>query len=164
MAAFSLFPRSRFSSGPMQGPGCLLGRVRVRRDVRRRFGFSVPTAGPPATPAPEGRVVFPQRSPPPRPRAQDGGGREGAGRSAGPGRRAAGRRGPGGAALRSPPGPAVLWALRDGTPAAAMSGAAEARELEERLREAAALGDVREVRRLLGAGADINSRNEIDGW
>ncbi|XP_071672747.1 ankyrin repeat domain-containing protein 40-like isoform X2 [Patagioenas fasciata] len=45
-----------------------------------------------------------------------------------------------------------------------MSGGAEARELEERLREAAALGDVREVRRLLGAGADINSRNEIDGW
>ncbi|XP_074778236.1 ankyrin repeat domain-containing protein 40-like isoform X2 [Athene noctua] len=45
-----------------------------------------------------------------------------------------------------------------------MSGAAEARELEERLREAAALGDVEEVRRLLGAGADINSRNEIDGW
>ncbi|KAK2528530.1 ankyrin repeat domain-containing protein 40 [Columba guinea] len=44
-----------------------------------------------------------------------------------------------------------------------MSGAAEARDLEERLREAAALGDVREVRRLLGAGADINSRNEIDG-
>ncbi|XP_074016181.1 ankyrin repeat domain-containing protein 40-like isoform X2 [Numenius arquata] len=45
-----------------------------------------------------------------------------------------------------------------------MSGAAEARELEERLREAAALGDVEEVRRLLGQGADINSRNEINGW
>ncbi|XP_042658676.1 ankyrin repeat domain-containing protein 40-like [Tyto alba] len=45
-----------------------------------------------------------------------------------------------------------------------MSGAEEARELEERLREAAALGDVEEVRRLLGAGADINSRNEINGW
>ncbi|KAM9258270.1 ankyrin repeat domain-containing protein 40-like isoform 2-T3 [Cariama cristata] len=45
-----------------------------------------------------------------------------------------------------------------------MSSAAEARELEERLREAAALGDVEEVRRLLGAGADINSRNEINGW
>ncbi|RLV99311.1 hypothetical protein DV515_00009895 [Chloebia gouldiae] len=45
-----------------------------------------------------------------------------------------------------------------------MSGAAEARELQERLREAAALGDVAEVRRLLGAGADIDSRNEIDGW
>uniref|UniRef100_A0A8C5TV57 Ankyrin repeat domain-containing protein 40 n=1 Tax=Malurus cyaneus samueli TaxID=2593467 RepID=A0A8C5TV57_9PASS len=39
-----------------------------------------------------------------------------------------------------------------------------ARELEERLREAAALGDVAEVRRLLGAGADIDSRNEINGW
>ncbi|XP_041342627.1 ankyrin repeat domain-containing protein 40-like isoform X1 [Pyrgilauda ruficollis] len=45
-----------------------------------------------------------------------------------------------------------------------MSGAAEARELEERLREAAALGDVAEVRRLLGAGADIDARNEINGW
>ncbi|KAM4890020.1 ankyrin repeat domain-containing protein 40-like isoform 2-T2 [Sylvia borin] len=45
-----------------------------------------------------------------------------------------------------------------------MSGAAELRELEERLREAAALGDVAEVRRLLGAGADIDSRNEINGW
>ncbi|XP_074967582.1 ankyrin repeat domain-containing protein 40-like [Phalacrocorax aristotelis] len=45
-----------------------------------------------------------------------------------------------------------------------MSGAAEARELAERLREAAALGDAEEVRRLLGAGADINSRNEINGW
>lgn len=49
-------------------------------------------------------------------------------------------------------------------PDPAMSGAAEARELEERLREAAALGDVAEVRRLLGAGADIDSRNEINGW
>ncbi|XP_071620369.1 ankyrin repeat domain-containing protein 40-like isoform X2 [Heliangelus exortis] len=45
-----------------------------------------------------------------------------------------------------------------------MSGAGEARELEERLREAAALGDLEEVRRLLGEGADINSRNEINGW
>ncbi|XP_030362135.1 ankyrin repeat domain-containing protein 40-like isoform X1 [Strigops habroptila] len=45
-----------------------------------------------------------------------------------------------------------------------MSGAAEARELEERLREAAALGDAEEVRRLLREGADINSRNEINGW
>ncbi|OXB77008.1 UNVERIFIED_CONTAM: hypothetical protein H355_014830 [Colinus virginianus] len=43
-----------------------------------------------------------------------------------------------------------------------MSGGAE--ELQERLREAAALGDAEEVRRLLAAGADINSRNEIDGW
>ncbi|XP_065591717.1 ankyrin repeat domain-containing protein 40-like [Cyrtonyx montezumae] len=43
-----------------------------------------------------------------------------------------------------------------------MSGGAE--ELQERLREAAALGDAEEVRRLLAAGADVNSRNEIDGW
>ncbi|XP_021270925.1 ankyrin repeat domain-containing protein 40-like [Numida meleagris] len=40
----------------------------------------------------------------------------------------------------------------------------EAKELQERLREAAALGDAEEVRRLLAAGADVNSRNEIDGW
>lgn len=45
-------------------------------------------------------------------------------------------------------------------PAAGM----EAKELQERLREAAALGDAEEVRRLLAAGADVNSRNEIDGW
>lgn len=43
-----------------------------------------------------------------------------------------------------------------------MSGGTE--ELQERLREAAALGDAEEVRRLLAAGADVNSRNEIDGW
>ncbi|XP_015735800.1 ankyrin repeat domain-containing protein 40-like isoform X2 [Coturnix japonica] len=40
----------------------------------------------------------------------------------------------------------------------------ELQELQERLREAAALGDEEEVRRLLEAGADVNSRNEIDGW
>ncbi|XP_053939668.1 ankyrin repeat domain-containing protein 40 isoform X2 [Cuculus canorus] len=39
-----------------------------------------------------------------------------------------------------------------------------AAELGERLREAAALGDGREVRRLLREGAGINARNEIDGW
>lgn len=43
-----------------------------------------------------------------------------------------------------------------------MSGGPE--ELQERLREAAALGDAEEVQRLLAAGADVNSRNEIDGW
>ncbi|XP_075759906.1 ankyrin repeat domain-containing protein 40-like isoform X1 [Pelodiscus sinensis] len=42
-----------------------------------------------------------------------------------------------------------------------MSGA---RELPERLREAAALGDLDEVRRLLQRGADVNSQNEINGW
>lgn len=45
-----------------------------------------------------------------------------------------------------------------------MAAPAAERERQERLREAAALGDVEEVRRLLGAGADINSRNEINGW
>ncbi|XP_069728792.1 ankyrin repeat domain-containing protein 40-like isoform X2 [Phaenicophaeus curvirostris] len=39
-----------------------------------------------------------------------------------------------------------------------------AAELAERLREAAALGDGREVRRLLRDGAGVNARNEIDGW
>ncbi|KAM4031583.1 ankyrin repeat domain-containing protein 40 [Anomaloglossus baeobatrachus] len=36
--------------------------------------------------------------------------------------------------------------------------------MEERLREAAALGDLEEVSKLLGAGADVNSQNEINGW
>ncbi|XP_065418893.1 ankyrin repeat domain-containing protein 40-like isoform X8 [Chrysemys picta bellii] len=45
-----------------------------------------------------------------------------------------------------------------------MSGPLEERELQERLREAAALGDLEEVRRLLQSGADVNSPNEINGW
>ncbi|XP_043384305.1 ankyrin repeat domain-containing protein 40 isoform X2 [Chelonia mydas] len=45
-----------------------------------------------------------------------------------------------------------------------MSGPLEERELQERLREAAALGDLEEVRRLLRSGADVNSPNEINGW
>lgn len=36
--------------------------------------------------------------------------------------------------------------------------------MEERLREASALGDLEEVQKLLGAGVDINSQNEINGW
>ncbi|XP_075701667.1 ankyrin repeat domain-containing protein 40 [Rhinoderma darwinii] len=36
--------------------------------------------------------------------------------------------------------------------------------MEERLREAAALGDLEEVQKLLNAGVDINSQNEINGW
>ncbi|XP_032055619.1 ankyrin repeat domain-containing protein 40-like [Aythya fuligula] len=47
---------------------------------------------------------------------------------------------------------------------AALSSASEERELQERLREAAALGDAEEVRRLLGLGVDPNSQNEVDGW
>ncbi|XP_035414667.1 ankyrin repeat domain-containing protein 40-like [Cygnus atratus] len=46
----------------------------------------------------------------------------------------------------------------------AMSSASEERELQERLREAAALGDAEEVRRLLGLGVDPNSQNEVNGW
>ncbi|XP_015270479.1 PREDICTED: ankyrin repeat domain-containing protein 40-like [Gekko japonicus] len=45
-----------------------------------------------------------------------------------------------------------------------MTTAAEEKELQERLREAAALGDIEEVQRLVGAGADVNSQNEINGW
>nr|XP_013034658.2 ankyrin repeat domain-containing protein 40 isoform X1 [Anser cygnoides] len=40
----------------------------------------------------------------------------------------------------------------------------ETKELQERLREAAALGDAEEVRRLLGLGVDPNSQNEVNGW
>ncbi|XP_075034214.1 ankyrin repeat domain-containing protein 40 [Mixophyes fleayi] len=36
--------------------------------------------------------------------------------------------------------------------------------MEERLREAAALGDLEEVQKLLNSGVDINSQNEINGW
>ncbi|KAM9296844.1 ankyrin repeat domain-containing protein 40 [Gastrophryne carolinensis] len=36
--------------------------------------------------------------------------------------------------------------------------------MEERLREAAALGDLDEVQKLLNSGVDINSQNEINGW
>ncbi|NXI34943.1 ANR40 protein, partial [Galbula dea] len=38
------------------------------------------------------------------------------------------------------------------------------REQQERLREAAALGDAEEVRRLLGLGVSPNAQNEINGW
>ncbi|XP_074870799.1 ankyrin repeat domain-containing protein 40-like isoform X2 [Carettochelys insculpta] len=45
-----------------------------------------------------------------------------------------------------------------------MSEPGEERELAERLREAAALGDLEEVRSLLRRGADVNSPNEVNGW
>lgn len=38
------------------------------------------------------------------------------------------------------------------------------RELQERLREAAALGDLAEVTSLVEGGASVNSQNEINGW
>ncbi|XP_053231727.1 ankyrin repeat domain-containing protein 40-like isoform X1 [Podarcis raffonei] len=37
-------------------------------------------------------------------------------------------------------------------------------ELEERLREAAALGDLEEVQTLLDKGVEVNAQNEINGW
>uniref|UniRef100_A0A8C8R7E1 Ankyrin repeat domain-containing protein 40 n=1 Tax=Pelusios castaneus TaxID=367368 RepID=A0A8C8R7E1_9SAUR len=40
----------------------------------------------------------------------------------------------------------------------------EARERAERLREAAALGDVGEVQQLLQRGAAVNAQNEVNGW
>ncbi|XP_074513062.1 ankyrin repeat domain-containing protein 40 [Sebastes fasciatus] len=38
------------------------------------------------------------------------------------------------------------------------------KELEERLREAAAIGDIDEVRTLVETGVNVNSQNEINGW
>ncbi|KAL4648169.1 ankyrin repeat domain-containing protein 40 [Arapaima gigas] len=38
------------------------------------------------------------------------------------------------------------------------------KELQERLREAAALGDLDEVRTLVESGVNVNSQNEINGW
>lgn len=45
-----------------------------------------------------------------------------------------------------------------------MTSAIEEKELQERLREAAALGDIEEVRRLVDFGVSVNSQNEINGW
>uniref|UniRef100_A0A8I6AWD6 Ankyrin repeat domain 40 n=1 Tax=Rattus norvegicus TaxID=10116 RepID=A0A8I6AWD6_RAT len=38
------------------------------------------------------------------------------------------------------------------------------KEQQERLREAAALGDIREVEKLVESGVDVNSQNEVNGW
>ncbi|MEJ1272194.1 ankyrin repeat domain 40 [Cricetulus griseus] len=38
------------------------------------------------------------------------------------------------------------------------------KEQQERLREAAALGDIREVQKLVESGVDVNSQNEVNGW
>ncbi|KAK9406936.1 ankyrin repeat domain-containing protein 40 [Crotalus adamanteus] len=45
-----------------------------------------------------------------------------------------------------------------------MTSAVEEKELQERLREAAALGDIEEVQRLVDFGVSVNSQNEINGW
>lgn len=45
-----------------------------------------------------------------------------------------------------------------------MTSAIEEKELQERLREAAALGDIEEVQRLVDFGVNVNSQNEINGW
>lgn len=36
--------------------------------------------------------------------------------------------------------------------------------LQEGLREASAIGDIDEVRRLVESGVNVNSQNEINGW
>ncbi len=38
------------------------------------------------------------------------------------------------------------------------------KELQERLREASAIGDIEEVKTLVESGVNINSQNEINGW
>ncbi|XP_038132549.1 ankyrin repeat domain-containing protein 40 [Cyprinodon tularosa] len=38
------------------------------------------------------------------------------------------------------------------------------KELQERLREASAIGDIDEVRSLVESGVNVNSQNEINGW
>lgn len=45
-----------------------------------------------------------------------------------------------------------------------MSALLEQKEQQERLREAAALGDIREVQKLVESGVDVNSQNEVNGW
>ncbi|CAG04114.1 unnamed protein product [Tetraodon nigroviridis] len=45
-----------------------------------------------------------------------------------------------------------------------MSSISLDKELQERLREASAIGDIDEVRTLVESGVNINSQNEINGW
>ena len=45
-----------------------------------------------------------------------------------------------------------------------MSTSSLDKELQERLREASAIGDIDEVRTLVESGVNINSQNEINGW
>ncbi|XP_068769338.1 ankyrin repeat domain-containing protein 40 [Struthio camelus] len=45
-----------------------------------------------------------------------------------------------------------------------MTALVEEKELQERLREAAALGDAEEVQRLVELGVNLNSQNDINGW
>ncbi|KAG7505777.1 ankyrin repeat domain-containing protein 40 [Solea senegalensis] len=45
-----------------------------------------------------------------------------------------------------------------------MSTSSLDKELQERLREASAIGDIDEVRTLVESGVNVNSQNEINGW
>ncbi|XP_054026898.1 ankyrin repeat domain-containing protein 40 [Dryobates pubescens] len=60
--------------------------------------------------------------------------------------------------MRAGPGPEAAAGCGE------MAAAAAERERQERLREAAALGDAEEVRRLLELGVSPNSQNEVNGW
>ncbi|KAM6317554.1 ankyrin repeat domain-containing protein 40 [Podargus strigoides] len=53
---------------------------------------------------------------------------------------------------------------RPGLEAAGGCGEMAERERQERLREAAALGDAEEVQRLVELGVSLNSQNEVNGW
>ncbi|XP_074744877.1 ankyrin repeat domain-containing protein 40 isoform X1 [Strix uralensis] len=60
--------------------------------------------------------------------------------------------------MRARPGPGA------GGGCGEMAAPAAERERQERLREAAALGDAEEVRRLVELGVSLNSQNEVNGW
>lgn len=108
-----------------------------------------------------------------RSRGQRAGGSTGPGPGAGGGARRAGKpcalsrwpgagRGGGGGADR--PGPGRGGAAGVLGPKGKMSALLEQKEQQERLREAAALGDIREVQKLVESGVDVNSQNEVNGW
>ncbi|KAM4673637.1 ankyrin repeat domain-containing protein 40 isoform 3-T3 [Amazona ochrocephala] len=60
--------------------------------------------------------------------------------------------------MRAPPG--LEAAAGDGE----MAAPCAERERQERLREAAALGDAAEVQRLVELGVSLNAQNEVNGW
>ncbi|XP_074778195.1 ankyrin repeat domain-containing protein 40 isoform X2 [Athene noctua] len=60
--------------------------------------------------------------------------------------------------MRARPGPGAAGGCGE------MEAPAAERERQERLREAAALGDAEEVRRLVELGVSLNSQNEVNGW
>ncbi|XP_055581613.1 ankyrin repeat domain-containing protein 40 isoform X2 [Falco cherrug] len=85
-------------------------------------------------------------------------GPERCGGSTGRSRRPSSEAGPGVRAMRAGPGPGAAGGCGE------MAAAGAERERQERLREAAALGDAEEVRRLVELGVSPNSQNEVNGW